>query len=582
MKKITTITFCLSLLLQTGLAQKAMPVHSTPLNSNVNTEEMKKDNWNVLLKNITVKNIEPQKNPNRSKDSVPSNLGKFFPRPQVTNPLTPVVKRGFKGSNSGYSPHDNGTGVGKGDYLVQAINSNIIFTDLNGVETFSNSLSSFFNVNATPVDPRVVFDPYENKWIVVAMPTSYAAILIAFSDDENPNGTWHTYDIEIAGGGGIYDYPHCGVTENELIVSGFASTTGKCHALQVSKSDGYAGVNIRSKEYQVDGDYSTSVVNTGRGDVLFGNKAYLASTYNNGGSTFDLYTFTDTIGGNPTLEKSAIPIDEYYDGPKAQQKLGYVLGGNNCRVYNAIFMDGKVHFVTISDYYQTGFHAVLYGIVDVQTKQAKTHLFNLPDRSLHFPSISSFTSGKNGNNVAIFFLESNRQMYPSSRVVLCDDQGNWSESAIVKEGTGPIPGPGKARWGDYTASAKKFDAQIPTVWVSGEYGDASGRATWIAEISTDQTVGVEKKVDIVTQGSVYPNPVITENFNVKFNLTTDQNIKIDLYGLNGQLIANLYNERALKGMNKFSFHRNNLNAGIYFLNITNSKNEVVDQIKVLI
>jgi hypothetical protein len=77
-------------------------------------------------------------------------------------------------------------------------------------------------------DPQVLYDFYEDKWILVWMQynsnSQTAGNLIAYSDDENPIGTWYMYRLDTKMHGTVPsntwgDYPHAGFDEEAIYIS---------------------------------------------------------------------------------------------------------------------------------------------------------------------------------------------------------------------------------------------------------------------------------------------------------------------------------------------------------------------------
>jgi hypothetical protein len=77
-------------------------------------------------------------------------------------------------------------------------------------------------------DPQVLYDFYEQKWIIVWMQVNSsvqtAGNLIAYSDDSNPLGTWYMYRLDTKKHGTIPanswgDYPHVGFDEEAIYIT---------------------------------------------------------------------------------------------------------------------------------------------------------------------------------------------------------------------------------------------------------------------------------------------------------------------------------------------------------------------------
>ena len=79
-------------------------------------------------------------------------------------------------------------------------------------------------------------------------------------------------------------------------------------------------------------------------------------------------------------------------------------------------------------------------------------------------------------------------------------------------------------------------------------------------------------VEVTGMDSAYPNPFGTET-NVKFRLSNDMNVKLDIYNLKGQKIRSLYNGELSKGVHSYKWDGKNSNgksisSGLYFGRLT--------------
>jgi hypothetical protein len=75
----------------------------------------------------------------------------------------------------------------------------------------------------------------------------------------------------------------------------------------------------------------------------------------------------------------------------------------------------------------------------------------------------------------------------------------------------------------------------------------------------------------------YPNP-FNPNTNIVFTTPTANNYTIKIYNILGQEIAILYNGYLSEGMHKFEFNVENINTGIYLVNIISDNKNMVHKI----
>lgn len=116
---------------------------------------------------------------------------------------TPASGMKFPGiSFTGSVPPDPHIAVGP-NHIVQVVNTSVAFFDkTTGALQFLQPLSraGFLPRAGNFVfDPRVIFDPDSNIWVVVALDVDFntgeSFVHMAFSDDANPNGRWNVAKI---------------------------------------------------------------------------------------------------------------------------------------------------------------------------------------------------------------------------------------------------------------------------------------------------------------------------------------------------------------------------------------------------
>jgi len=94
------------------------------------------------------------------------------------------------------------------NHVVNVVNTSIEIYNKNGSNVSSQSLQNFFSAVAPAnftFDPKVIYDQFEDRFVVVTLErvdtgvpaTSTSAVLVAVSDDSNPNGTWYTTRIDV-------------------------------------------------------------------------------------------------------------------------------------------------------------------------------------------------------------------------------------------------------------------------------------------------------------------------------------------------------------------------------------------------
>jgi len=130
------------------------------------------------------------------------------------------------------SPPDTDGAVGS-NYVMTVVNSSVLIQDRDGntVESYSHNFfwtNGIDGVELTPFigqasDPRVLYDPYENRWIVTAsgdilLPD--ASLLVAVSASSSPTGEWFRYEIPAGTNATSWiDNPNLGFNTHWIAVS---------------------------------------------------------------------------------------------------------------------------------------------------------------------------------------------------------------------------------------------------------------------------------------------------------------------------------------------------------------------------
>lgn len=131
-----------------------------------------------------------------------------------------------------FIPSDTHTAAGP-NHVMQVTNVSLrIHNRTTGAPVFSSSLRNFFTatgftapVNAT-FDPKVLFDQYNNRWLVVTLEKTAAdsALFLAVSQTTDPTGAWLLARIPaaqtIAGNNCWFDYPGFAVGTDAVYLTG--------------------------------------------------------------------------------------------------------------------------------------------------------------------------------------------------------------------------------------------------------------------------------------------------------------------------------------------------------------------------
>lgn len=125
---------------------------------------------------------------------------------------------GFFGIDAdGWIPPDPDIAAGP-EHLVLVVNNEIAYFQQDGTRDLLQPLENFWqgtgtNGNSFIFDPVALWDPFAERYVIAQTERNNGSsfILFAVSDDDDPNGNWNRYRINLTGFGTDIDYPNLGV-----------------------------------------------------------------------------------------------------------------------------------------------------------------------------------------------------------------------------------------------------------------------------------------------------------------------------------------------------------------------------------
>jgi hypothetical protein len=174
-------------------------------------------------------------------------------------------------SFTGSIPPDPDIAVGP-DHVVQVVNGGVAFYDKEtGAAVFQqpDSNTGFWSGIGAPgfiFDPKAFFDPISERFFIVELALNIdnvgnitsSRVLIAVSDDDDPNGTWFKYNLDslfdIGGNKFWFDYPGFGADKDNVVITGnlfpvSAGGFGGTLALMVPKAPLLSGQPVTAKSF---------------------------------------------------------------------------------------------------------------------------------------------------------------------------------------------------------------------------------------------------------------------------------------------------------------------------------------------
>lgn len=493
---------------------------------------------------------------------------------------------------SGYTPPDNDVAVSNAGYVISVANSNyVIYKPAGGyvAGNFSDLLrSSFPSLGQTFYDPRVLYDPISDRFVIVILHGSkyaYSYVLALFSKTNNPLDGWNMYALK---GDALntqrwFDYPNIAVNNNELFISGNLFTDGEVFdqalVFQINKADGYSGNKLTFQTWSgikdASGVNAFTLIPAPYGLAgYYGPGIYFVSNTLSSSNKLSLFELTDIISApDEKLNLNKVDYSFYYQKPTTsymKDGTGISTQELNCgdtRIKKAFMLDNVIHFV-FSSSYDVGYTGIFYCRLDLNTFKISYKTFGESGFHYAFPCLASMGTDDKDKTVFISFERSGQTAYPELRTVACDANFNFSPSTLVQVGSSDVDilSDTKERWGDYTSIARKYNSN--SCLMAGCFGSGKKWATRVEEISDKSVVGIES-TNPSSNLTFGPNP-IDEYFSVKFNLKKEGWLKANLIGINGQETI-LHNGYEKEGLKEFRFDTWDLASGNYILNISDSR-----------
>ena len=509
----------------------------------------------------------------------------------------PLILREFS-ANSGGIPLDNHIAVSKDGRMVSVVNTNIGIYEQNGIRLLTRTLFGFSR-DANPksnfqFDPRVMYDPVEDKFIMVfisGFECVNSEIIFAFSETNDPKGDWHLYVVDgCPDDNNIFaDYPMMALTETELIFTinevkenvswqeGFEKTL----IYQIDKASGFSGSDLKIRTWSdvsFEGKNIRNVCPIKAADEPRGNACYLMSNRNFDieNDTFFVLKLTDVQDApDVTLEIEAVRSGRTYGlAPNAKQEVG-LLQTNDSRVLDGFVLGDQIQFVMNCIDTASGRSAIYHGLMDGLSSNKTitgTVLTNGQD-DFGYPGISYTGKLEEDTDAIIVFSHTAESRNAGWSSVYYN--GEYSNILTVKEGDNYIDvlEGNLERWGDYVGIQPRYDAP-GRVWVASTFGTSSNRyLTWIAELGRpDLDLTSVKSYEENPSMNIFPNPT-RDRVTVQFELKEPKVFQLQLLDINGKVLQIFYDERPKKtGRQQFSFSTASLAGGIYFLQAAYDKN----------
>ena len=520
---------------------------------------------------------------------------------KTTAPLAaPTVSLSFVADSNSGTPPDNYLAVSKNNTCVSVMNSFIsvldgntgIMTKRTGLKTMSLPVGLNNFMNDYRYDPKIIYDPLEDKFICIMLNGVNAAnyIVIGFSQSNDPKGDWNFYKFygDYKGDTTWFDYPAITISKSEFYFTGnklgfntsWQAGFKNSVIYQIKKADGYAGQTLNYKIWDsiyYQGKPIRNLHPVKNGSSISAATPYFLSNRNfaTQNDTVFLIRLTDTLNSaNASIQinplKSNLAYGVAADG--RQKDTAYSLATNDARILGAFKEGDEIQFVNTSINPSNGAASIYHGTIQQVSSNPsiQAQLLSIDSLDMAYPNISYF-GVNNGNIVSVINCNYSGPRTFAGMHALISKSGQYSDWTNIKKGDSNIVvlSAKQQRWGDYTGS--QIDWNFPgNAWVIGIFGNAKrGYGNYMARLSSPYNVGIPPLVANKINAISYPNPCYQFTA-IDFTLAASAILNFDMYNSNGQLVGHLLTQFCEEGQNRLQFNIGYLSAGIYHLIVTNA------------
>jgi len=415
------------------------------------------------------------------------------------SPLATVSDISFIGAQQdgtpmqgGLDPADPVVAVGTNE-VVETVNNRWTAYDRSGNQLYTVHLTDWFSYGTAPVvDPHVIWEPFSQRFYLVATGKSSRDFFISVSPPGTALGNWCNWHFTVqATGSDEIDYPLLGSNAANIYVTlGLADpSTGAQHDTIIYQMPrtGLAGCNNFNYSYWPG-------VKDPSGSPAFapapaftatlyggtGGDEYFVNSYNGGGCGLALRK----ISGGATLGAPVnIPVPCYTKPtPAPQQGSAAPLDTSDCRLAEATISPNGDLVTALTSAYQWAPGTVnsVVNWYNINMTGASVNAQGILGSSGIWYMYPGVQEDSNGNYLLVYGV-SNSTTFPSARFVGINSGGVENE-LVLQAGTGGhgTGNYGPQRWGDFSTAALDL-TDLTKIWMTAMYANANGTwGTWIA------------------------------------------------------------------------------------------------------
>ena len=152
-------------------------------------------------------------------------------------------------------------------------------------------------------------------------------------------------------------------------------------------------------------------------------------------------------------------------------------------------------------------------------------------------------------------------LYPISISCQINDDQGWFGTQVIQLIIGPGENESISFQGEVTATDSGNPVHLTVV--PDHHSNRSRTITTNGFTSPLSSINTIQEISFHL-GSPYPNP-FNPSTRIEFQLQDDQDVKLEIYGINGQLIETLIERRTFAGKHAINWNAENIAAGVYFI-----------------
>jgi hypothetical protein len=447
-------------------------------------------------------------------------------------------------------PPDTHGAVGP-SHLMVTLNSQVRVSDRDGTNPVDATLNGFWSPvggGSGAFDPRVIYDPYADRWITVACDnarSTSSAILLAVTQTGDPGSIWDGYAIDADSGNLLWaDFPSIGFNSKWVVVQVNMFTISmpnmwqRSHIYIFDRAMLYAGSAPFTLIQDVNG-FTQAPAHT---YDMAQNDLYLVEDWNSGLRALRLSRISGSVGsealsvvGFPLASapwQFAPPVADHAPQLGSAQKIAT----NDSRIQNLVYRNGSLwttHTVFSSTPAPDGRASVQWWQISTAGSTLQDGRIDDPlgDNFYAFPSIAVNTF----SDALLGFSCFAGTRYASACYAFrksTDAPGTFQDVATLKEGlasyyktfSGTVN-----RWGDYSATVVD-PANDVDLWTIQEYAaqPANLWGTWWGHLALPPDITID---DVsLAEGN---SGTTTARFTVSLSFPSTQTVEVDWVAANG-------------------------------------------------